>query len=276
MRSRRKPTSSGLRASRNSLSASVSAAYQRHQEHAVDLLEAFVSFLPPQKGPVGFSDARRASCGPKSRSSTRPAAHGARSTRLRPSAINAWVGEEVKVLGRRRHRPHLDRRQRPRIHGIAFSASTTRRARCSRSAAGRLHNEKATVFGHFPLPPLNPFITLLQQHDKRGRSSKSIIGPASTAGSSGDRRLPFGAALFYYDNRGDPRHSRHDGQWGWRTRFWNLGINADLTLKDPAPRPGHDRLDHHGVRDRRQALGPYRASSRLMSRSPRRSATRPP
>ena len=33
-------------------------------------------------------------------------------------------------------------------------------------------------------------------------------------------------ALFYYDNRGDPEAFTAADQWGWRTRFWNLGIDA--------------------------------------------------
>src|SRR6185437_15403582 len=82
----------------NSLSASVSAAYQRHQENAVDLLEAFLSFLPPQKGPVGYS-VRAGIMWPEI--SLEHTTGGAWSTvdLLTPSAINAWVGEEVKVLG---------------------------------------------------------------------------------------------------------------------------------------------------------------------------------
>ena len=38
----------------NSLSASVSAAWQRDQEHAVDLLEAFFSYLPDRRDRSGF------------------------------------------------------------------------------------------------------------------------------------------------------------------------------------------------------------------------------
>jgi len=82
----------------DSLSASVSAAYQRHQENAVDLLEAFVSFLPQQKGSVGYS-LRAGIMWPEI--SLEHTTGGAWSTVdvLTPSAINAWVGEEVKVLG---------------------------------------------------------------------------------------------------------------------------------------------------------------------------------
>ena len=43
--------------------------------------------------------------------------------------------------------------------------------------------------------------------------------------------MNFGVAFFYYDNRGDPQAFKPPGQWGWRTRFANLGINADLGPK---------------------------------------------
>lgn len=215
----------------SSLSASVSAAYQRHQEHAVDLLEAFVSFLPEQKGPVGFQ-MRAGIMWPEI--SLEHTTGGAWSTvnTLTPSAINAWVGEEVKVLG-------LEGTVRTSIgdNVLAFTGSvfgfddTSGTLLSFRGWA--LHNEKATVFGHFPLPPLNPFITLLQQHETR-----SFIEIDHRPGFYGRIEwrppAPFGVALFYYDNRGDPEKFKPSGQWGWRTRFWNLGINADLSSKTRA------------------------------------------
>ena len=39
---------------------------------------------------------------------------------------------------------------------------------------------------------------------------------------------PVGVALFYYDNEGDPEAETSAEQWGWRTRFWNLGVNANV------------------------------------------------
>jgi len=212
----------------DSLSASVSAAYQRHQENAVDLLEAFVSFLPQQKGSVGYS-LRAGIMWPEI--SLEHTTGGAWSTVdvLTPSAINAWVGEEVKVLG-------LEGTVRTSVGDsmLAFTGSifgfddTSGTLLSFRGWA--LHNEKATVFGHIPLPPLNPFITLLQQHETR-----SFVEIDHRPGFYGrlEWRAPsaFGAALFYYDNRGDPQAFKPSGQWGWRTRFWNLGINADLGPK---------------------------------------------
>ena len=40
---------------------------------------------------------------------------------------------------------------------------------------------------------------------------------------------PFDLNVFYYDNRGDPEaFFPKTLQWGWRTRFWNVGLSADL------------------------------------------------
>jgi hypothetical protein len=90
-----------------------------------------------------------------------------------------------------------------------------------------LHDEKATGFGHFPLPPLNSFIKLLQED--RTRSTIELDNrPGFYARLDWRPPWPFGVALFYYDNRGNPEAFKPTGQWGWRTRFWNLGINADL------------------------------------------------
>jgi hypothetical protein len=212
----------------NSLSASVSAAYQRDQENPVDLLEAFLSYLPPQNGPVGYS-VRAGIMWPEI--SLEHTTGGAWSTVdvLTPSAINAWVGEEVKVLG-------LEGTVRTSIGdsmlgftGAIFGFDDTAGTLLS-FRGWALHNEKATVFGHIPLPPLNPFITLLQQHETR-----SFIEIDHRPGFYGrlEWRAPsaFGASLFYYDNRADPQAFKPSGQWGWRTRFWNLGINADLGPK---------------------------------------------
>lgn len=212
----------------NSLSASVSGAWQRHQEHTVDLLEAFVSFLPAQKGPVGFG-VRAGIMWPEI--SLEHTTGGAWSTvnTLTPSAINAWVGEEVKVLG-------LEGTVRTSIGdhdvavtGAAFGFDDTSGTLLS-FRGWALHNEKATVFGHFKLPPLNPFMTLAQED-----RTKSLIELDHRVGFYGRLEwrppAPVGAALFYYDNRGDPEEFNKDLQWGWRTRFWNLGVNADLGTK---------------------------------------------
>ena len=40
--------------------------------------------------------------------------------------------------------------------------------------------------------------------------------------------LPVRVELFHYDNRADPEDWNEENEWGWRTRFNNLGLAADL------------------------------------------------
>jgi hypothetical protein len=209
----------------SSLSANVSAAWQRDQQNEVDLIEAFVNFLPAQKGPVG-AQIRAGLMWPEI--SLEHSTGGAWSVvdTITPSAINSWVGEEAKVLGLEGTvRTNLGEHSIGLTGGVFGFNDTSGTLLSFRGWA--LHDEKATAFGHFPLPPLNSFITHAQEHRTR-----SLIEIDHRPGFYGrlDWRppAPFGATLFYYDNRGDPKAFTPALQWGWRTRFLNLGINADL------------------------------------------------
>lgn len=210
------------------LSANVSAAWQRDQENKVDLIEAFVNWLPPQGGPVGVQ-VRAGLMWPEI--SLEHSTGGAWSVvdTITPSTINAWVGEEVKVAG-------LEGTVRTDIGGSTigltggvFGFNDTSGTLLS-FRGWALHDEKATAFGHFPLPPLNGFIVHLQED--RTRSLIEIDDRPGFYGRLDFRAAaPWGAALFYYDNRGDPEAFTKIGQWGWRTRFWNLAFDADLGSK---------------------------------------------
>jgi len=208
-----------------SLTANVSGAWQRDQENKFDLIEAFLNFLPEQKGKVGFQ-LRAGLMWPEI--SLEHSTGGAWSVvnTITPSAINSWVGEEVKVLGvEGTLRASLGQHELSLTGGIFAGNDTSGTLLSFRGWA--LHDEKATGFGHFPLPPLNSFIRLLQED--RTRSTIELDNRPGFYGRLDWRPpWPFGVALFYYDNRGNPEAFKPTGQWGWRTRFWNLGINADL------------------------------------------------
>ncbi len=208
-----------------SLSANISASWQRDQEKDIDLNEAFISFLPRQRGSLGFS-ARAGLMWPEiSLEHSTGGAWSAVNT-ITPSAINSWVGEEVKVIGVEATVHAAAGEHQLALTGAAFGFNDTSGTLLS-FRGWALHDLKATAFGHFPLPPLNDFIVHLQEDRTR-----SIIEIDKRVGFYGrlDWRppAPVGAALFYYDNRGDPEAFETTGQWGWRTRFLNLGINADL------------------------------------------------
>jgi hypothetical protein len=208
-----------------SLSANVSAGWQRDQEHDFDLLEAFVNYLPARTGKLGFS-ARAGLMWPEI--SLEHSTGGAWSTvnTITPSAINAWVGEEVKVLGVEGTLTGELGEHTLSLTGGVFGLNDTSGTLLS-FRGWALHDAKATAFGHFPLPPLNSFIVHLQEDRTR-----SLIELDNRPGFYGrlDWRPPWpmGVAIFYYDNRGNPEAFRLTGQWGWRTRFWNIGFNGDL------------------------------------------------
>ena len=212
----------------STLTGNVSVAWQRDQENSVDVIEAFLNWLPPQTGAVGFQ-VRAGLMWPEI--SLEHSTGGAWSVvdTITPSAINAWVGEEVKVVG-------LEGTVRTDIGGSTFGLTgavfgfddTSGTLLSFRGWA--LHDEKATAFGHFKLPPLNAFMTGAQEH--RTRSLLEIDNrPGWYARLDWRAAAPLGAALFYYDNRGKPEKFTPNLQWGWRTRFWNLAFDADLDSK---------------------------------------------
>ena len=206
-----------------SLSANVSAGWQR--DHGFDLIEAFVNYLPRESGKVSFS-ARAGLMWPEI--SLEHSTGGAWSTvyTITPSAINSWIGEEVKVGGAEGTlHASLGEHQLSATGGIFGFNDTSGTLLSFRGWA--LQDIKATAFAHFDLPPRNPFLTGAQQDVTR-----STIEIDHRPGFYGrlDWRppWPFGVAVFYYDNRGDPKAFTKTLQWGWRTRFWNIGVNADL------------------------------------------------
>ena len=209
----------------SSLSANISGSWQRGQQHDVDLIEAFINFLPPQHGAVGIS-ARAGLMWPEI--SLEHATGGTWSTvyTITPSAINSWVGEEVKVVGLEGTlHAALGQHQLAATAAVFGFNDTSGTLLSFRGWA--LHDVKATAFGHFPLPPRNPFMEGAQE----GRT-RSLLEIDHRPGFYGRLEWrppwPVGASIFYYDNRGDPEAFTPNLQWGWRTRFWNLGVNADL------------------------------------------------
>lgn len=212
----------------NSLSANISGGWQRGLENDIDLIEAFINFLPAQKGPVGFS-VRAGLMWPEI--SLEHATGGVWSTvnTITPSAINSWVGEEVKVIGvEGTVRTSLGEHQ-VAATGAVFGYNDTSGTLLS-FRGWALHDIKATAFGHLPLPPLNDFMKNAQEDQTR-----SLIELDHRPGFYGRLEwrppAPFGVSVFYYDNRGRPEVFNEDLQWGWRTRFWNVGLNADLGPK---------------------------------------------
>lgn len=208
----------------STLAGNVSVAWQRDQEDDVDVMEAFVTFLPPRTGKVSFS-AKAGLYWPEI--SLEHATGGAWSTvhTITPSAINSWVGEETKVVGiEGTMTASLGSHDISATAGVFGFNDTSGTLLSFRGWA--LHDLKATMFGRFKLPPRNEFMRFAQEDVTR-----STIELDDRPGFYGRLEWrppsPFTVNVFYYDNRGDPEVFTPNKQWGWRTRFVNVGVTAE-------------------------------------------------
>jgi hypothetical protein len=220
----------------SSLSGNVSVMWQNDQENPVDLIEAYATFIPKRGGKVDLS-AKAGLYWPEI--SLEHATGGAWSTvyTITPSAINSWVGEEVKVVGAEATVHLALGEQDLSLTAGAFGFNDTSGTLLSFRGWG-LHDLLATGFGHFKLPPLNPAMAKAQAPETRSLfeidDRVGFYGRAEWRPSSS-----FMINAFYYDNRGDPEAVVPSLQWGWRTRFLNVGLVADL--------PGGFRLISQGM-----------------------------
>jgi hypothetical protein len=211
----------------NSLVGNVSAAYQQghDRDEKFDVMEGYLTFIPPRRGNTNFAF-KAGYYWPEI--SLEHATGGAWSTvyTITPSAINSWVGEEVKVIGAEatlyQTIGSVDLSATAGMFGFNDTSGTLLSFR-----GWGLHDIKSTLFGQFKLPPLNPFMTLAQEpvtrsvleiDDKPGLYGRFEVRPSSSVVLN----------VFYYDNRGVPEEFTESLQWGWRTRFWNLGAVVDL------------------------------------------------
>jgi hypothetical protein len=145
---------------------------------------------------------------------------------ITPSAVNSWVGEEVKVVGAEASARRTLAGQEVGVTAALFEFNDT--AGTLLTARGwSLDDVRTNAFGHFDLPPLGGIL-------------HGVQAPITTPVAELDRRIGFYGRLdwrpasrlslnaFYYDNDGD-LISRQKHQWAWRTRFWNLGVRFDPT-----------------------------------------------
>ena len=207
-----------------SLGGTVAVVAQDGQDHAVDLSEAFLSYRPMPIGKIHVSIRTGLFWPPVSLEHGGPE-WAVRDT-ITPSAINSWIGEEVKVVGGEAAASTLLGTHRlpatAALFGLNDTAGTLLAFR-----GWALHDEKATAFGLQPLPPLNPFMQMVQAvrtrpvidlDDRPGYYLKLAWRPPG----------PLELQAFHYDNRGKPEAVDEYLQWGWRTRFTNVGAILDL------------------------------------------------
>jgi hypothetical protein len=202
------------------LSAVVDAEYQSDLKHPLGVSEAYLLYKPLLPGGNRLQVRAGSFWTPVSLEHDGPRWTVKRT--ITPSAINSWISEEVKGSG-------VEVAVRRGVAGHELGVTVGGFA--ANDTAGTLlalrgwsfSDARATIGGHYELPPMNAFITGIQPD----RTTTSLelddrVGHYVRL----DWRLPSSIAFNVeaYDNQGDKISDNAILEWAWRTRFTNVGL----------------------------------------------------
>jgi hypothetical protein len=202
----------------------VSITHQAGQEHAIDLNEAFVKLKPVPKGNMQYSARLGLLYPPVSLEHGGP--NWSVTNSITPSAINSWIGEEVKVVAAEATVGRDFGSHNVALTGAVFDYNDTSGTLLT-YRGWALHDLKATAFGHLRLPP--PFASGLDHYQQPHSNPVMRLDKKPGFYARLDWRPPLPVAIhaFRYDNRGDGESARNR-QTSWSTQFWELAATMNL------------------------------------------------
>lgn len=145
------------------------------------------------------------------------------------SAINSWVGEEVKTTG-------LEISVEKEFDDFAVSLTSSIFGGNDTSGTllffrgWALHDSKTALFSDFPLPTTNalsPEGMFWRQDPYTSPHYEIDNRPGYFVGGSFEYYGLFTLSTLYYDNRALPE-TLVGGQYGWESDFLNVGLTIDL------------------------------------------------
>jgi hypothetical protein len=211
-----------------SLGATIVGSVQGGERTQAGLSQAFLTFRPMRAQKIALSGRAGLMWPPVSLEHEGADWHVRDS--ITPSAINSWIGEEVRPVAVEGTLAASLGEHKLRATAAVMAANDTSGTLLT-FRGWALHDRTTLAFHHQPLPPLEeeiagyqaPFTTpLLDIHDGFARR------PGYYAKLGWQPPFPVRLELFRYDNRANPEDVNSDLEWGWRTRFNNLGLVADL------------------------------------------------
>jgi hypothetical protein len=206
-------------------SAVVDVAHQPGQEHWIDLLQAYAVFKPTPRSATRFQ-VRFGYFYPPVSLENDQRVWGLTDT-ITPSAIDSWLGEEVKVVGAEGTISHDFGGDRLAATGALFGDDDTAGTLLS-FRGWSLEDRQSQLNGSLPLPPLSPFFDKAQDDETyTSRELDDRVGYyAKLQWRSGE--LPVMLEVLHYDNRGDRTTVDQEQQWAWGTSFTDVGATARL------------------------------------------------
>ena len=207
-------------------SAVVEAEIQPDHDHTLRLGEAYLQYKPLIAD--GWHASARAGLfyPPISLENTGP--FWTPSETITPSAVNSWIGEEVKVVAVEATLRHDVGDQSVGVTAAAFGYNDT--AGTLLAVRGwSLDDVRTNASGGFVLPPLNPVLAWQQEPPF---TTNPVEDADHRVGGYGrvDWSLMPNLALnaFYYDNRGDGETENAADFYAWKTHFLDVGARYDI------------------------------------------------
>lgn len=211
-----------------SLGATVSGSLQGGDRTYAGLSETYLTFRPMRGSRVGFS-ARAGLMWPPVSLEHEGADWHVRDS-ITPSAINSWIGEEVRpVAAEGTLAADLGRHKLHATAAVLAANDTSGTLLTFRGWA--LHDRTTLAFRRQPLPPLGEDLEYYQApftHPLLDVGRGFARRPGYYAKLAWQPPVPVRIELFRYDNRANPEAVNADVEWGWRTRFSHFGAIANL------------------------------------------------
>jgi hypothetical protein len=235
-----------------SLSAVVVASLQGGERTEAGLGQAYLVYKPMRGSKLAFS-ARAGLMFPPVSLEHEGADWHVRDS-ITPSAINSWIGEEVRPAAIEGTLTATVGEHKVRATAAVMAANDTSGTLLT-FRGWALHDRATLAFRHQPLPPLEDYLTNYQApytHPLLDVHEGFVHRPGYYAKLAWQPPVPVRIELFRYDNRADPADANGENEWGWRTRFNDLAVAADLgagTQLKAQALEGHTRMGFkmHGV-----------------------------
>jgi hypothetical protein len=192
------------------------------QRTAVDISEAYLQYKPAPTGALGLKIKAGAFFPPISRENTGLAWTSPYT--LTSSAINSWVGEELRTVGGEVTVFHRGGDLRTAFTGAIFIANDPTGTLLA-WRGWSLNDRETGFFDRLRLAPIR-IISPTGGLSKQAPTEKpfhEIDGKPGFYGAVEADYADLGKlSVLYYDNNADDRMFEQ-GQWAWRTKFWGAG-----------------------------------------------------
>ena len=211
-----------------SLGAVVVGEIQGGQHTEAGLSQAYLTYRPMRSGKLAFSARAGLMWPPVSLEHEGADWHVKDS--ITPSAINSWIGEEVRPVAAEATVTASLGSHKVRVTGALMAANDTSGTLLT-FRGWALHDRTTLAFSGQPLPPLEEPVVFYQApftHPLLDVGEGFARRPGYYAKLAWQPPVPIRVELFRYDNGADPEAANAGLEWGWRTRFNNAGLAANL------------------------------------------------